>query len=221
MDRRILLLLVLVLFASRANAEDAWTTDAGKQHPAASAENRIIRWCNEAGTHERFASANIEIKGYHPCGELAMPVSCDPSGTRMIGKSGETPYAFKDCAVGPRIKIERHGPVITENYQDPLSPDGEDPGDPLSTIERSDLAREMKKAKDQQAQSLDVQLQRALDQMMQQLLSIDGYDVLSGQKTARRAPSKQRRFNEKQIDELIRYVDPQYQRQLEKILRSQ
>ncbi len=90
---------------------DAWTVDISKQHPPLGQENRIIKWCADDSDGVRYASANIELKGYHPCGELHTTMQCDPSGARMINPPGDFPPAYRDCSIGPRIKVTRHDPL--------------------------------------------------------------------------------------------------------------
>lgn len=92
---------------------DEWSID-GTQYPPTPPENRIIRWCSADGTKERFASANIQLKGYEPCGQLRARATCDAAGTKLFSNDPNVPYDHRDCAAGPRIMVISHNPPPVE-----------------------------------------------------------------------------------------------------------
>ncbi len=140
--RVITVALLLSSAAGSAHAEDTFALNRPTLPPS-SAENRIIKWCAESGTHTRYASANIQLKGYAPCGEVKTAVrTCDAVGNRMISPGGEVPYGYRDCSLGKRLVVIRH---------DPLDPPNDDRG--LSSAEQHALNREFKQIqKDQEKQ---------------------------------------------------------------------
>ena len=214
-------LFFLLLLASPCLADESWTEEAGKQSPAPQNENRIIRWCSTAGTHQRFSSANIDINGYQPCGEINVPVSCDPIGRRYIGKSGAEPYAYKSCAKGPRIVIPSQGDDSEENGVEnrELGTElSETVPEPLNSKEKRDLASDLRQVEQDQSSDVEMQLQKVLDGMLGQLLSQAG-PMMKASKTSNRRGQKGL-LQKKQIDELIRYVDPQQQDQLRQMLEQ-
>ncbi len=93
---------------SPASAED-WTSNQGRVLPPTSAENRIVKWCEKDGDKVRYASANLEIKGFAPCGTVATAANCDATGNRYIGPATGAPHGYLDCNNGQRIYIERDG----------------------------------------------------------------------------------------------------------------
>lgn len=124
---------------------DLWSKDSSKEHDPPSSENRIVKWCSDEGQHVRYASANITLSGYHPCGTLGIHKTCDPSGNRFFGKADDSrPYAHQDCAVGPRIVIVNHGKKdIIDTSAVPK--EGEEIGS-LTDDEQQALKEEMDKA---------------------------------------------------------------------------
>lgn len=96
--------LFFVAFAFAQN--DSWAVEREREFPPTEQENRILKWCkvDSPSAPARYASANIELKGYAPCGELNSEVTCDAVGNRMLGKMTR-PYDHKSCSVGPRISI--------------------------------------------------------------------------------------------------------------------
>ncbi len=204
MARKLLLISYFFLSASLAHAEERWSSDRSKEHPPASSENRIIKWCRDDGKHERFASANLDIKGYKPCGELQVPVNCDPAGQRMISKTGKPPEAYKDCGVGPRIVVKRTDGGTIEGDVSADSPDA------LTSRERADLNREMKHAEKEQEKSLEIQMGKALDNMVKAIMGANG--MLGGSSAAPQ-------LSDRQVQEMLRYVDPQSQPELKRLLQ--
>ena len=202
----------LLASAAPASAEgEVWSLEASKEHPGIDSENRIIRWCSDDQTKSRYASANIQLKGYQPCGELNIPVNCDPSGQRLISKDANLPYAYKDCGVGPRIQMRRsaHEEIHSETPDTSV--------DPLSSREKSDLAKDVKGIEQAQGQDLEMQLQKMLDGIMGQMINQVSSMKISnkGARGGVKIP-----ISDKDAEMLIRYVDPQQQDQLRQILKS-
>ncbi len=187
----------VVSSASAAERSDAWTIDISKQHPPVSAENRIIRWCSEDGSKHRYASANIDLKGYKPCGQLSSVVSCDPSGARVFSSSSQPPpgsrnYAHRDCSVGPRIKVVRHepNPVTSSDFtgeRSQVAADGSPPTG-LSAAEYKRLERDFKVAQAEQERKNQKELEQVMSAM---------FGALSGG-SGRGRDSRQRRGRDSQ-----------------------
>lgn len=217
---RVIALILFLLIASPAFADESWTDEVGKEGPAPQNENRIIRWCSTDGTHQRFASANIEINGYQPCGEINVPVSCDPSGKRYIGKSGNEPYAYKSCAKGPRIVMpaQSEDEEESEEVRELDTALSETAPTPLNSKEKMDLASDLRQVEQNQSSDVEMQLQKVLDGMLGQLLSQAGPMMKASKNSNRRG--QKGLLQKKQIDELIRYVDPQQQDQLRQMLEQ-
>jgi len=104
-----LALIFLIFLCWPCLAENEWTVEGNQDLPPTNPENRIIKWCKLDGSHVRFASANLKLKGYEPCGKLTSHTSCDAGGTRMISKDANRPSGHLDCGRGPRIQISRDG----------------------------------------------------------------------------------------------------------------
>ena len=200
----LLLLLVITSLPERALSEaqalDEWSTEAKKQHAPENPRNRIIKWCSLDGTKSRWASANLEIKGYEPCGTLQAATTCDAGGNRMIGKTDERPYTHRDCGVGERIVIIRHDPPDTDTGNTLADYAEEALGKPelaLSAEESRKLEREIKDAEKELEGSLDYQLQKIGDQLLQQFLSPTG-------------SKKKTKLSQKDQEVLDKFSDPNF-----------
>lgn len=135
------LTISVALHAPQAHAQDSFALNRPALPPS-SAENRIIKWCADRGTHTRYASANIQLRGYTPCGEVKTAMSCDSVGNRMISPSGAVPYGHRDCALGKRLVVIRH---------DEVAPSPDDRG--FSSAEQHAMNREFKQLqRDQEKQ---------------------------------------------------------------------
>ncbi len=205
---------IVILFAlvatSPASAADGWGIDPAKEHPPASSQNRIIRWCSADGKKERFASANLAVEGFQPCGELNTPVACDPVGQRMIGKS-EKPPIYKDCSVGPRIVVHKADGIKIGSAALAGEPLG-----PLSPDEQAALKRDVKSAEKDQSTDTQMQLEKMVDGILQSMLVADAKG--SGARGA--AGSKGGYgFSDDEIDDMVRYVDPKFQDHLRRVLK--
>jgi len=189
-------------------AEENWTSDSDKQSPAPRNEDRIIRWCSSDGKAVRFASANIEIQGYQPCGELNVPINCDAGGTRIIGKTDKLPYSYKACSGTPRIRIENDGETVS-GATGQNGPDGQ----PLDAREKMDLASDLHQVEQNQKDQADIQIQKLLEGVLGQLLNqVPPQQQKSG--------SRKGKLGKGEIDTFIRYVDPQQQPKLRQVLEN-
>ena len=193
--------MLLIPFTAFA---DSWSLDSDKEHPPESDENRIIKWCNEDGTHTRYASANLKIKGYQPCGSVTSVVTCDASGTRMIGGNGEKrPRGHRDCSIGPRLVVLSYSDedTIDKTYQ--AQPD--EKIEALTPEEEKKLQEEFKDAQKKHQESQEKQMQAMTNQLLQQL-------GLAGN-----APGK-KPSNEKKLGEIFKNLDPQSRKRVKKML---
>ncbi len=145
------LILILSPFYCLAARAEEWSPEKPHYAPT-EASNRIIKWCEINGEKVRYSSANIALEGYEPCGQLAAQKSCDPIGKRYITKGGDSPYSYRDCAVGPRIFIQRHGSDSNLVSADKFSKEPQ--VSPLSPEEEKNLKTEIEKlAKNQREQN--------------------------------------------------------------------
>lgn len=191
---------IVPLFPAGAENDDAWTVDITKQHPPISQENRIIKWCAESGDGVRYASANIELKGYKPCGELKTAMQCDPAGARMINPAGDFPSSYRDCSVGPRIKIERHDPLPLQEPSELGTPSALAANGGLSPDETRRLKREFTAAQEQQER----QEQKEMQQTLQAVFGAFG--GLPGVEGKRRPSGAMRGKQQDQIQELMKLM---------------
>lgn len=163
-----------ILFATaraqdqQPQVEDRWSQNGVAEHEATSKENRIIKWCKPDGSKARFASANLKIKGYEPCGKLEAVSSCDAVGNRLISKNSKRPIDHKDCGTGPRIVVISHS-----------QPDDGQSGDvePMTAAENRQLTAEMRAAEKQQENDPEIQLQKAVNQLLTNLLGVDQAEI--------------------------------------------
>lgn len=103
-------------------------------------ENRIIKWCETGGSEVRYASANLRIHGFEPCGSVKTAVTCDPLGAKFIGPDNG-PHGYKNCAYGKRLQITN-----IDDTQTPAAVKSESgKGDPLSSREQQQLRRDLQK----------------------------------------------------------------------------
>lgn len=102
-------LLFLSCICGPAYAADSWTLSGDGQYAPTNPEDIIIKWCETNGERTRYASANLNIKGYEPCGKLQTAATCDAGGERIISGDLNRPYDHRDCVKGPRISITRDG----------------------------------------------------------------------------------------------------------------
>ena len=85
-------------------------------------DQSITKWCKADSAEVLYANAGLAIPGYAPCGEVAAAKSCDPRGARMITPTPTTPSGiYKDCALGPRIYLEKDGRPMKLVHDAPAS----------------------------------------------------------------------------------------------------
>jgi hypothetical protein len=215
-----LTLSIFSAFSVRAALSEQWSIENDKQHPPVAASNRIIKWCQDKGNKTRYASANLKIKGFSPCGAISPSITCDPSGNRMIG-SGERPRAHKDCAVGPRIVIINHDSSDIVDTQN-LASSSEDIK-PLSSKERSDFSRALKESQRKQNQQYVDQMREVTKLLMSGLLGVDSSPYTFN--NTKRPKSKYERRREqrkakKQLKEMLKQLDPASRKALEGMLNA-
>lgn len=77
-------------------------------------ENAIIKWCSDRDSSRvRYASANIDLAGWSPCGEVKTLAYCDASGgRRYLLPDAEVPYGYRPCSEGSRIYVKLHDKVM-------------------------------------------------------------------------------------------------------------
>lgn len=78
---------------------------------APSKNAHITKWCRSDGT-VRYTNLDISPDGYTPCGELETIAVCDPLGNKFFGQASQVPYAYRDCALGKRIYLEKNGQAV-------------------------------------------------------------------------------------------------------------
>ncbi|MCB0325233.1 MAG: hypothetical protein KDD69_16735 [Bdellovibrionales bacterium] len=202
LSRFLLILTPLLLLVLSATAvADQWSLDGEQEHPPAQDRNRIIKWCSEDGTKTRFASANIKLKGYSPCGTLKANATCDAGGTRIIGKADERPTGHRDCAIGPRILIINHSEEDTIDRTH--AADNPEDITAMSSSEEAAMKRELEAAERQQANDPALQLQKFADLLLQQMLT--------------GTPGKQ---NPRELDKMLQHVDPKTRESLKQLLKQ-
>lgn len=146
------ILQLLILSAARVCiADDNWSINEKSELPPVSDENRIIKWCDDkTNKHIRFSSANIAIKGYHPCGTIVNTETCDAEGNKILGKPKSG--IFKSCE-------KKSAGQSSSNQEDPANPG-------LSHSELKELKHAMKEAAEIQNSDPEVQLQILADQLL-------------------------------------------------------
>ena len=191
------------LFLPLQSSAEQWSLEQSQEHPPEKPQNRIIKWCSEDGSQERWASANIQPKGYIPCGKLSTVATCGASGKRMIGgNDSERPRDHRDCGVGPRILIVNHD----ENDTIDTSAVPENPGEitPLSNDEAKALKQEIEHAEKLQNSDPMMQLQKMADLLLQQLLSGPGGKPKS----------------DRELDKKLKNVDPKTRSAIKQLLKQ-
>ncbi len=197
------LTLGMLLLGAQSALADQWSLSGDLEHPPAQPNNRIIKWCADDSDHERWASANIKLKGYAPCGKLSSVSTCGASGQRLIGSTdAKRPNDHRDCGVGPRILIINHDEEDTID----TSNVAESPEDitPLSSKEQQDLKREFKLAKKQQDSDPMMQMQKMADLLLQQLLMGNG----------------QKPKSDRELNKMLKHVDPKTRKAIKQLLKQ-
>lgn len=221
-----------VLFADQGAATgDSWTSATGadgasRQHSPDGAENRIIKWCQEGGSHIRYASANIKLAGYRPCGGLETSAACDASGNRLIGKSPDKAYGYRDCGT-PRIFISNYSEDDVVDTSNAFRPEDEkDQVEPLSSRERQDLERAFKEIKTEQdpALALQAQISQVIQHIFSQMGAVPSGNGNSGSRSKQFKEPQFKNQNQQELrrrlEELLKGMDPQTRRSVEQMLRQ-
>src|SRR5262249_32183905 len=147
---------------------EEWSADGVGEYPPDAPADRIIKWCSADGSRVRYASANLKIRGFEPCGKLQTTATCDASGTRLISKDDNRPEGHLDCSVGPRIMIVNRGSAETVDQSNMVQSTEEIA--PLDPDEQASLGREMKNAEKAQARDPLIQMQLLTTGLLQGLI---------------------------------------------------
>ena len=114
--------LVLLTLPSEARC-DQWSVNEtvlpANAEEVALSQDVVRKWCENGGSKVRFS--NTSVIGYHECGELAVAAQCDAGGKKFFSATASAPYAYRDCASGPRIYIKRHDEPIEGAYDYPIA----------------------------------------------------------------------------------------------------
>ncbi|MDD2943248.1 MAG: hypothetical protein PHC51_09820 [bacterium] len=93
---------------------DSFNVQRSSGYTGEEPENAIIKWCSDRdSTKIRYASANIDLAGWSPCGEIETLAYCDASGgRRYFSPESEVPHGYRLCSEGPRIYVKLHDRVM-------------------------------------------------------------------------------------------------------------
>ena len=216
---RLALLAILAFSVTTARAEE-WSADGVGQYPPDAASDRIIKWCSTDGVRVRYASANLKIKGYEPCGKLETTATCDASGTRLLSKDDTRPKGHLDCSVGPRIMIVNRGEADTVDQSNMVQPTDTVP--PLSAEEQTSLNSEMQRAAKAQQQDPAIQLQIMTNALLQSILGGQTPTQQSRNTSYSRRNKANNRLatdQKRMLEETLRNVDPQTRKMLQQMLQ--
>ena len=205
-----LFIICSLAICTSSSGADEWTSETNKQHLPGSPENRIIKWCSTDGTKVRYASANLKIKEFEPCGTVNTTATCDPSGNRFISKDSERPPAHLDCAVGPRIYVVAHHKdeqvdtsslALSAEQLNALAPD-----------ERESLKRDLQQIEKDQEHDPSMQLQQSLAGLLQGYFGKSaGINSRSKSRAAKAPPQDP-------VNQLLDQLSPDSRKQLEGLL---
>lgn len=187
---------------------DQWAVGEAREHEPASPENRIIKWCNESSNKTRYASANIKLAGWQPCGKLLASKTCDASGNRMISTDQQRPNGQLDCGIGPRITVINHaeGDIIdTSALAGPEHQAG-----PMSASEEAAFRDKLKQINDKNAASPAAQIQQIVNTMLKNL---------SSPQSGRPNPKDAKKL-QTELDSLLKQIDPNTRQTLEQLMRQ-
>ena len=203
-------LLLSIYFLSLPSAlpcyAENWGMNGKNELPPASNENRIIKWCDDQrGENIRFSSANIKVKGYHPCGSIVSSSRCDGEGNKVLGnpKSG----IFTDC------KDKKNDSVISQPS------DSNSSVKPLSHSELSQLKSVMKKAADKQNAEPEVALQMLADKLMATFMGAGQEKDLLKTLTSQDTQKMMQEFMSK-LEKSLPQMDPESRKFVEPILKN-
>lgn len=196
----VFLSVLFFAFGGSVHAEQ-WSLAEDREHAPAAQRNRIIKWCKLDGSHERYASANIRLKGYEPCGTISVPVTCDASGKRMIGTDKDRPRGHRDCGIGPRITIFNYSDHDTIDRSGQAQSPEEITA--MSSTEQEEMAREL----DAAAKDYGKEFEQAVTTLLKELLPVMPRPASRG-KTPRN------------LEESLRMLDRDTRKSLEELLRK-
>ena len=214
----ILCTLLLVLTTPVA-LSDEWSQGETEELPARSPENRIIKWCQKDGSHQRYASANLRLKGYEPCGKLKAFMTCDAGGNRMFGSDENRPKGHLDCGIGPRIMIINYDEDDVVDKSAMAS--STDQIKELSTAERKNMKDELARLKKQQQmapQEAAAQLQAVIDALTKYLAAQQGGGLAGARAGA--GKKKGARELEKELTKILEGLDPQTKKRVKRVLKK-
>jgi len=164
-----LLKIVSIILILNLNAwADNWSFNNKKNLPAQKDENRIIKWCDkETGKKTRYASANVELAGYKPCGAIKSIDVCDANGNKFLGdvpKKG----IFTQCSSG---EIVKDGETIIGNDTTIVFDN--------KGLSDKELEREIKKVAKAHNSDPDIQMQMLADNVIKGFFGKDNKDLMS------------------------------------------
>ncbi len=163
----LLKIVSIILILTSSTWAENWSFNDKQNLPAQKDENRIIKWCDkETGKKTRYASANIELAGYKPCGAIKSIDVCDANGNKFLG---DTPKKgiFTQCRseeIVSRETIKNDETIISNNSSSGLSD--------------RELEREIKKVAKAHNSDPDVQMQLLADNVIKGFFGKDNKDLM-------------------------------------------
>ena len=154
---------IILLSFSTCHA-DNWSINQKKALPGEKDENRIIKWCDkETGKKVRYASANIALKGYEPCGSIKSVDVCDENGNKFLGQVPKKGI-FSQCNA-PLVKEQE---VNDQSETDFTNTEGTNSKESFSDddISLNELKREIKKVEEIHNSDPEVKMQILADNLM-------------------------------------------------------
>jgi len=212
-----LLSSLLLLVPTPALAADQWSYQEHTQDDPTPPRDRIIKWCNDSG-QVRYASANIKLKEYKPCGKIDTTATCDPSGNRFIGgNDSKKPYTYKNCNIGKRIEITNYKREDTDTPEGVTTSSPNDPIKPLSPSEEEQLRKDMKKAKQQHSHNdPTAQVQQLIQGLMGNLLDPNSNKGSTRNLKSKRKPSRGQQ--QQMVKGLLDQLDPKSRQAVEQFM---
>lgn len=180
---------------------DNWGLNDKNELPAESSENRIIKWCSDTDeNNSRYASANIKVSGFHPCGLIVSSDVCDGENNKILGtpKSG----IFKQCSPSQSREEKK-----TKTNQG------------LSYTELKELKAAMKKAAKKQNSDPEIQLQILTDQLLAYFMGEDKDKKLQNLSNPEELKKLTQSFVEK-LEQALPMLDPQSKKLIEPLLKN-
>lgn len=155
-------LLIATLLTPALAEEDSWTLPEAFELPAS---DSILKWCD--GKKVRYSQT--PPPGYKLCGEIATNKLCDPSGRRFISAGGSPPnQAYKDCALGERIIVERIDPLEPGDQFNPAI------SEPMSEKEYLEAEKRLNELSRRQSHGMALDLQGLSDELMKAVRAMQG-----------------------------------------------